>query len=362
MTCALCAAMMLSGCGDKEAVDTNNTPDTTPPVVEDQITIPEDTTTPENNTDATNPDETPSDNTETPSDNTETPTPDDSQPPVVLNTTSYVFPNTNIELTVPDSWMGNYYVKEVTHDNSAYPTAEFYYFGKGAENFGSSNAMMFMSVSSKDGLIKDLGEDFMTKLGPKAQVVGEYMVPTEDGNLDTYLVILNWPDNGDIAMPEDYVKMVTESQDPNMIYCYIPAPVIVDEAAKPFVEAIESARSEEDNLYVPLVANMAQDAFYLEAMQLNAADVEAFAIGLPMMNVRAYNVSIIKPVEGKGDAVKAGLEKYVEATVQSFENYLVDQLEVAKGAIIEEVNGAYVLVMCENAQQVFDSIKASLTA
>ena len=54
------------------------------------------------------------------------------------------------------------------------------------------------------------------------------------------------------------------------------------------------------------------------------------AASVSSMMVRSYAVAIVKPAEGKTDAVKSALEAYVTSEQQSMEHYLEDQYQIAK--------------------------------
>lgn len=91
-------------------------------------------------------------------------------------------------------------------------------------------------------------------------------------------------------------------------------------------------------------------------------DMSAYAISTTMMNVKAYGIAVVKPVEGKGADVEKALNDYVTAQQKAFESYLVDQKEVADAAIVKTLeDGTVVMVMSENQDAIYDSIVASLS-
>lgn len=100
----------------------------------------------------------------------------------------------------------------------------------------------------------------------------------------------------------------------------------------------------------------------LDTLGLTAEDMSAYVISVSMMNIRADSIVVAHPAEGKADAVKTALEQYVANVQKSFEQYLPDQYEVAKTAVIETLgDGTYVLVMCEDGANVMQSIKTALS-
>ena len=96
---------------------------------------------------------------------------------------------------------------------------------------------------------------------------------------------------------------------------------------------------------------------------LTAEDMDSFAVSLSLMNTQAYCVAVIKPAEGAEDTVKNGLQNYIDTQMQSFEHYLVDQYEIASNARFETLDdGTVVLVMCEDADTVYDAVIAGIEA
>ena len=78
------------------------------------------------------------------------------------------------------------------------------------------------------------------------------------------------------------------------------------------------------------------------------------------MNVQAYTIAIVKPADGEKDAVMKYFEDYKAKMIQSFERYLEEELEIAKAAVLEEVDGYILFVMTEDADTIAANIKAKL--
>ena len=82
---------------------------------------------------------------------------------------------------------------------------------------------------------------------------------------------------------------------------------------------------------------------------------------MSMMNVRAYAIGVFKPAEGQAEVVQAAVESYVSLQRKSFENYLADQYEVAKGALVKTLpGGEIVLVMSEGAADIMANLEKTL--
>ncbi len=136
-------------------------------------------------------------------------------------------------------------------------------------------------------------------------------------------------------------------------------PELKDELKKSFEEAIMYYNSKEAGIGGILLGSLT----YGENKSLSADDVEALVVNASGMNIKAHSVLIAKPKAGREADVKSAVENYMKGIQKSFENYLQDQYEIAKGAILETLpDGTVVLVMTENAQTVMDSIKSSLGA
>ena len=140
-----------------------------------------------------------------------------------------------------------------------------------------------------------------------------------------------------------------------------PAPT-GDETSASYANAITGARSDQENTDRPITTTAEEfGEIGWQTLGITAEDVDAFAVSMSFMNVQAYCVGIFKPAEGKAETVMNGLQAYIDNTVQSFTNYLPDQLTIAENARLEQLDdGTIVLVMCENQDTVYDSIVAAL--
>lgn len=131
-----------------------------------------------------------------------------------------------------------------------------------------------------------------------------------------------------------------------------------------YSEAITAARTDEDNEYNPILTNTGENPdaeLIFSVLGVTAEDMDAYAISVSLMNVRAYAVAAIKPTEGKEETVTTALQTYVDNTKASFEFYLPEPFEVASNARLETLeDGTVLLVMCEDQDTVFDSISSSI--
>lgn len=142
------------------------------------------------------------------------------------------------------------------------------------------------------------------------------------------------------------------------------APETEAPATSTLADAITTARTDEENEAYPVFSDKAaiEDAYY-QVVGFTASDVDEIAMSVSLINIKAYGIVIAKPAEGCADTVKAGLQAFIDNQCASFETYLADQYEIAKNANLETLDdGTIVMVMCKDADAVYDAIVASLAA
>ena len=136
-----------------------------------------------------------------------------------------------------------------------------------------------------------------------------------------------------------------------------------EERTQLYTTAIENARDAETNEAMPVLTDGdgEQLTLYLDLLGLNADDMEAFALSASLMNVRAYGIAAVYPADGRETAVKEGLEGFIDRQMQSFEQYLADQYDVASKARLEILtDGTVLLVMCQDQDTVYDAIRETI--
>lgn len=136
-----------------------------------------------------------------------------------------------------------------------------------------------------------------------------------------------------------------------------------EERTQLYKTAIENARDAETNEAMPVLTDGdgEQLTLYLDLLGLNADDMEAFALSASLMNVRAYGIAAVYPADGRETAVKEGLEGFIDRQMQSFEQYLADQYDVASKARLETLtDGTVLLVMCQDQDTVYDAIRETI--
>ena len=135
-----------------------------------------------------------------------------------------------------------------------------------------------------------------------------------------------------------------------------------EELNKAYAEAITAAQSQDERDAFPQIAP--DDEMFelvLGTMGITPEDLTAPALMVSVRGIQAYSVAALMPAEGKEDAVRQGLETYIQNQKSNFQFYLEDQYQIAADAKLEELSdGTFLLVMCEGQDKVFDSIKAAL--
>ena len=136
-----------------------------------------------------------------------------------------------------------------------------------------------------------------------------------------------------------------------------------EEYTEAYKTAIESARDDELNDAIPVITSVDDDMASLVLPLIGVTDenTTAFAVAISPMNIKAYGVAAILPAEGKSEEVLEGVNAFVDQQKQNFQQYLVDQYDIANAAKVETLDdGTILLVMCENQDTVLDAIKTSL--
>lgn len=180
----------------------------------------------------------------------------------------------------------------------------------------------------------------------------------------------NKPAETDPVTSEEPSTAPTESAEPSEEPSEEPsdepstAPETEAPATSTLADAITTARTDEENEAYPVFSDKAaiEDAYY-QVVGFTASDVDEIAMSVSLINIKAYGIVIAKPAEGCADTVKAGLQAFIDNQCASFETYLADQYEIAKNAKLETLDdGTIVMVMCKDADAVYDAIVASLAA
>ena len=158
-----------------------------------------------------------------------------------------------------------------------------------------------------------------------------------------------------------------------------------DAAPKDYTQILHDARPDEDNEYYMIFSPGEDGKFtaqygYSDSYDAAQLDEEIRNMLLPLLNleedmytdfaasvsgmmVQSYGIAIVKPAEGKQQAVSEALDAYVQSQMQSMEHYLEDQYQIAASSHISTApTGEVILVCCENPEAVMNAIKTALAA
>lgn len=136
-----------------------------------------------------------------------------------------------------------------------------------------------------------------------------------------------------------------------------------EEMTQLYESAIEGARTEEENTGTPVIttADNPDAEMVFPLIGFDPADAQAYAISISPWNISAYGIAIITPTEENKQAVLDNINAFVEQQQNAFKDYLPDQYENAKNAVVETLeDGTVIMVMCPDQDTVFDSIKEAL--
>ena len=138
-----------------------------------------------------------------------------------------------------------------------------------------------------------------------------------------------------------------------------------EERTRIYQSAVENARDQEMNQAVPVITSAGEDLApaVFGLIGVTEKDMAAYAIAISPVNVKAYGIAAIKPADGREAAVVNGLQAFIDRQKSNFQNYLADQYAIAEGAKLETLkDGTVLMVMCEDADTVFEHIKTAVEA
>ena len=157
------------------------------------------------------------------------------------------------------------------------------------------------------------------------------------------------------AAPKNYTQIIhdaREAEDNDYYMIFSPAEDGKFTAQYGYSDSYDAAQLDEEirNMLLPLL-NLEEDMY------------TDFAASVSGMMVQSYGIAIVKPAEGKQQAVSEALDAYVQSQMQSMEHYLEDQYQIAASSHISTApTGEVILVCCENPEAVMNAIKTALAA
>lgn len=127
--------------------------------------------------------------------------------------------------------------------------------------------------------------------------------------------------------------------------------------------AIENARDQDLNDALPIVTSAQEEGgqALFDVLGLAPEDCAACALSVSLMNVKAYGIAAVYPADGREAQVEEGLAAFIDLQRQNFQQYLPGQYQIAQAARLETLpDGTVLMVMCEDQDGVFDTIRAAI--
>lgn len=113
-----------------------------------------------------------------------------------------------------------------------------------------------------------------------------------------------------------------------------------------------------DNIFSAM-GEITKDMLKEERFGINPDNIEEMTFQEPMINIRASEFAIVKPVAGKEDIVKKEMDAYFKKVEDRWSTYLPDQLELVKNRLVTKVGDYLVYVVSEDNDKVLEAIKAA---
>lgn len=130
------------------------------------------------------------------------------------------------------------------------------------------------------------------------------------------------------------------------------------------IEAARPAELNELEMYAVVTSpdDALHDGFFSGTFGLVEDDYDKYALSISAIITKAYGVMIILPKEGQEEAVLAQVNAFVQQQQNAMQNYLQDQYEIAKNAIVKTApTGEVLLALCEDAPTVMAAMEEGLS-
>lgn len=138
--------------------------------------------------------------------------------------------------------------------------------------------------------------------------------------------------------------------------------VELDEVTASYVAALTSVRTEEENEHFDIYTSTEDFMWEMVAAftELSGDEFETLVYSLPMQSATGHFYFIAKPVEGKMEAVKAGLELYQEKKAEHLNYPAV--IEFAENAQMEIIADELIIfIMSDEPDVMMEALKSALT-
>lgn len=197
--------------------------------------------------------------------------------------------------------------------------------------------------------------DFETKFGLKSELISEYNVNYNEGTKEL-LAIFN-PAKGKMeevktALNPFMTSINAKFEEVNGLLIYVNSS---DNDA--VIKKIKETKTPVFGMLMEVPTESIKDTLNIET-----TDVEEFLMRMPMMMTQSSTYIIVKPAEGKEDAVKKAIDEYMIKLENQWSTYLPDQYELVKNRKVEKIGDYLVYIVSNNNDLVFNTISKSKVA
>ncbi len=137
---------------------------------------------------------------------------------------------------------------------------------------------------------------------------------------------------------------------------------VVDEAEEVYGEVDPSVAQEmlfviTDGIELPYRNNM-DSVMFADTYGISPKHLSSYVVSMPMMNVHATEIAIFEVVDEKGrEAVKAGIDKRVQALTEQWKSYLPEQYELVKNYQVVDKGNFVLFVISDEADAIINKFK-----
>lgn len=101
----------------------------------------------------------------------------------------------------------------------------------------------------------------------------------------------------------------------------------------------------------------ADDDLLEQQFNINKDDLEEYLIKVPVMITNSNSYMILKPKDGKADAVKQAMNAYMTKLEEQWKTYLPDQYELVQNRLEEEYGDYLIYIISSDNTSVMNAIK-----
>lgn len=247
--------------------------------------------------------------------------------------------------------------------------------------FTSTTSNIELDLQKADENIANIKQDtYITSvatgsLSESLEIMGDYAIYVYDFDLETYGI-----DTDKILYTEDKIEFTMyETEDTSFMMFkaadgqedallaqvneyYKDKDVLIDEV-EGYTVYLDTLNNEsaldmlKNNGYVTIFSGlMPLDDDTLSFIGLSSEDLEVYSINLPSLMISSECYLIIKPVEGKEEAVKTALDAYFATEEEKWSTYLPTQYDLIKNKMVTNIGDYLVYIVSSDNDRVLVAI------